>query len=139
MKGYRKVLVAVNGSLHVLHRGMQLARDEKTWLTVLKVVPPYDGDINLTGIRNIEDVLEGGWRDEARTIEQEAEKERILLKTRIETGAVHEKIVSVADEERCDLIVVGRPKHKWLGSIIGDRTVEKVVSKAHCPVLVVDP
>ena len=139
MKGYRKVLVAVNGSLHVLHRGMQLAQDEKTWMTVLKVVPPYDGDINLTGIKNIEDVLEGGWRDAARAIEDEAKKERVLLKTRIETGAVHEKIVEVADEERCDLIVVGRPKRKWLAKIMGDRTVEKVVSQAHCPVLVVDP
>jgi hypothetical protein len=42
MKGYRKVLIAVNGSLDVLKQGIKLAQDEKTWVTVLKVVPPYE-------------------------------------------------------------------------------------------------
>ncbi|WP_333656475.1 hypothetical protein [Dissulfurispira sp.] len=58
MKGYRKILIAVNGSKDVLKEGLQLARDEKCWVTVVKVIPSYKGDINLVGIKNIEDVLD---------------------------------------------------------------------------------
>ena len=57
MKGYRKVLIAVNGSKEVLRQGLKLAGDEECWVTVVKVIPPYEGDLNLVGIKNIEDVL----------------------------------------------------------------------------------
>jgi hypothetical protein len=60
MKGYRKVLIAVNGSKEVLRQGIKLAQDEKTWITVVKVVQPYEGDLNLTGIKNLNDVLDDG-------------------------------------------------------------------------------
>ena len=32
----------VNGNVEVLKEGVKLARDEKTWVTVVKVVPEYD-------------------------------------------------------------------------------------------------
>ncbi|MBI4690885.1 MAG: hypothetical protein HY754_11580, partial [Nitrospirae bacterium] len=57
MKGYRKILIAVNGSKEVLRQGLKLAYDEECWVTVIKVIPPYEGDLNLTGIKNIGDVL----------------------------------------------------------------------------------
>jgi hypothetical protein len=67
MRGYRKVLIAMNGSMDVVNEGIKMARDEKTWVTVLKVIPANEGDLNLTGIKNIEDVLDSGARtDEAR-------------------------------------------------------------------------
>lgn len=43
MKGYRKILIAVNGSKDVLLKGLKLAGDEKCWVTVVKVLPPYEG------------------------------------------------------------------------------------------------
>ena len=39
MKGYRKVLIALNGHKEVLEQGIKLAQDEKTWITVVKVRP----------------------------------------------------------------------------------------------------
>jgi nucleotide-binding universal stress UspA family protein len=137
MKGYRKVLVAVNGNKGVLNYGINLAGDEKTWLTVVKVIPAYEGDINLTGIKKIEDVLDSGGRQAIKEIEATAQTTGALIKTRLEEGDVSGRIVEVAQEERCDLIVMGAPKKKWYRKILGDNAVEKVIAGASCPVLVV--
>jgi nucleotide-binding universal stress UspA family protein len=61
----------------------------------------------------------------------------VLIKTRIEEGEPHRKIVEAAKEERCDVIIMGAKKRSWLRRLFGDNTVEKVISQAPCPVLVV--
>jgi len=141
MKGVRKVLVAVNGNLEVLDAGIQLSRDEKTWVTVVKVVPEYDGDLNLTGIKNIRDMLDSGAGAAEAGIKSEAEAQRALIKTRIETGDIHEKILDVAEEENCDIIVMGASRKRGISGVInrllGGNTLERVVRNATCPVLVV--
>ena len=137
MKGYRKILIAVNGSKEVLVKGLQLASDEKCWVTVVKVIPPYEGDLNLTGIKNIEDVLDSEGRKVISDINSTAEAEGALIKTRLEEGDIHKKIVEVAEEERCDIIIMGSRKRNWIRKIFGDNVVEKVINQAPCPVFVV--
>jgi nucleotide-binding universal stress UspA family protein len=138
MKGYRKVLIAVNGSLDVLEQGLKLAQDERTWVTVVKVIPPYDGDLELTGIKDIEDVLNSGARKIAAGVRTVAESEGALIKTRIEEGDADKKIVDVAREENCDLIILGTKKKKgFLARLFGDHVIEKVINQAPCPVFVV--
>lgn len=137
MKGYRKVLIALNGSANVLDKGLKLACDEKCWITVVKVLPPNEGDLNLVGIRNIEDVLDNGSRAASAMIAKSAETEGVLVKTRIEKGDASEKILEVAEEERCDVIVMGSKKRGLLRRIFGDNTVGKVIHRSSCPVFVV--
>jgi nucleotide-binding universal stress UspA family protein len=138
MKGYRKVLIAVNGSMDVLHQGLHLAQDEKCWVTVVKVIPPNEGDLELVGIKNLDDLLDSGGQAAVDRINRTAKTEGALVKTRLETGEVHRKIVEVAEEERCDLIIMGAQKvKKGLMRLFGDNTVEKVIGSAPCPVLVV--
>jgi nucleotide-binding universal stress UspA family protein len=138
MRGYRKVLIAVNGSKEVLKHGIRLAQDEKTWVTVLKVVQPFEGDLDLTGIKNLNDVLDDGGSRALADIGRIAESEGALLKTRLETGNVSDRIVEVAEEERCDLIIMGSKKNKGLFSrLFGDHVVEKVIDRAPCPVYLV--
>ncbi len=137
MKGYRKILIAVNGSKEVLVKGLQLASDEKCWVTVVKVIPPYEGDLNLTGIKNIEDVLDSEGRKVISDINSTAEAEGALIKTRLEEGNIHKKIVEVAEEERCDIIIMGSRKRNWIRKIFGDNVVNKVINQAPCPVFVV--
>ncbi|HEY5999564.1 MAG TPA: universal stress protein [bacterium] len=137
MRGVRKVLIAVNGSKDVLRRGLQLAGDEKCWVTVVKVVPESAGDLDLTGVKDVADVLDGGVGRDLREIRGIAAGERALVKTRVESGAVHERILAVAAEERCDVIVLGRRERSWLRRLFGDNVVGKVISRAPCPVLVV--
>lgn len=138
MKGYRKVLIALNGSRAVLEQGIRLAKDEKTWITVVKVVQPFDGDLNLTGIKNLNDVLDDGGAAAVREINKTAEAEGALVKTRLEQGDVPQRIVEVAEEEKCDLIIMGSKKKKGiLSRLFGDHVVERVIDRAPCPVFVV--
>jgi nucleotide-binding universal stress UspA family protein len=137
MKGYRKILIAMNGSREVLREGLKLAGDERCWVTVVKVIPPYDGDLDLTSIKNIGDVLESNARKDAAVIKEIAVTERALVKARIEQGKVHEKIVEVAEDENCDLIIMGRNTTNWFRKLFRKNVIEKVISTAPCPVLVV--
>jgi len=137
MKGYRKIVIAVNGSKDVLRQGLSLAQDEKCWVTVVKVVPPHNGDLNLVGIKNIGDVLDNGARKEANEIMNVAQTESALVKTRVEEGDIPEKIVEVAEDEKCDLIIMGANKTNWFRKLFGKNVVEKVINQAPCPVLVV--
>ncbi|MDP2276634.1 MAG: universal stress protein [Nitrospirota bacterium] len=138
MKGYRKILIAVNGSKNVLAEGLKLAGDEQCWVTVVKVIPPNEGDLNLTGIKNIGDVLDSGGERAISEFQNIAKAERMLIKTRLEEGKTHEKIIEVAEEERCDLIILGaQKKRNRLLKIFGGNTIEKVIHNAPCPVLVV--
>jgi nucleotide-binding universal stress UspA family protein len=138
MKGYRKVLIALNGHQEVLQQGIKMAQDEKTWITVVKVVQPFDGELDLTGIKNLQDVMDDGGRQALVDVEQAAGREGVLIKTRLEQGDVTQRIVEVAQEERCDLIIMGSKKKKGLFSrFFGDHVVEKVINLAPCPVYVV--
>ncbi len=137
MKGYRKILIAVDGSKEVLRDGLKIAQDESCWVTVLKVIPPYEGDLNLTGIKNIGDVLNSGAEKEIREFKNIAEAERTLIKTRLEEGEVDRKIVEVAQDEKCDLIIMGANRTNWIKKIFGKRLLEKVIRNSPCPVLVV--
>jgi nucleotide-binding universal stress UspA family protein len=137
MKGCRKILIAVNGSKDVLRQGIKLAENERTWITVVKVIPENEGELNLTGVRNIGDVLDSFSEKERSEIDAIASEERLLIRTRIEEGEPHQKIVEVAEEERCDVIIMGAKKRSWMRRLFGDNTVEKVISQAPCPVLVV--
>lgn len=138
MKNYRKILIAVNGSLDVLKHGLKLAQDEKTWATVVKVIPPYEGDLDLTSVKSIEDVLESGVAKVLADIKSTADAEGALVKMRVEEGDISEKIVEVAEEERCDLIVLGANKSKkFLSRLFYGSVVADIIDRAPCPVYVV--
>ena len=138
MRGFRKVLIALNGSREVLQKGIQLAQDEKAWVTVVKVVQPFDGNIDLTGIKNLDDILDDGGARALTDVREMAAAEGALIKTRLEEGDVPQRILEVAEEERCDLIIMGSRKRKGiLSRLFGDHVVEKVIRQASCPVFVV--
>jgi nucleotide-binding universal stress UspA family protein len=137
MRGVRKILIAVNGSKDVLRQGLELAGDEKCWVTVVKVVPENEGDLDLTGVKDVGDILASGAKREVAEIRAVADAAGALVKTRVEAGEVHERILEVAEEERCDVIILGRQKRSWLRKLCGDNVVGKVVRRAACPVLVV--
>ena len=104
---------------------------------MVKVIPPYEGDLNLVGVKNIEGVLKSDGEKAVAEIKDTAQNEGALIKTRLEEGDVPKKIVEVAEEEKCDLIIIGAKKRNWVKKLLGDGVVEKVINNAPCPVLVV--
>jgi nucleotide-binding universal stress UspA family protein len=134
MRGCRKILIAMNGYKEVLTQGIRLAQDEKSWITVVKVI---QCDFNLTGV-SLRDMLDDGGTAALSDINKSAEAEGALVKTKLEHGDVPQRIVAVAVEEKCDLIIMGSKKKKGiLSRIFGDHVVEKVIDRAPCPVFVV--
>lgn len=138
MKGHRNLLVTADSSPGVLREGLRVAEEENCWLTVLKVVPTYEGDIDLTGVRNVRQVLTsdraGEWRTWQRKLREEA-----AARVRVEQGELSDTINRVAEEEGCDLIIMGVKKRAgFLRRLFEGNLVHKVARDAPCSVMVVD-
>jgi nucleotide-binding universal stress UspA family protein len=137
MKNYRKVLIAVNGSMDVLTKGLRLAEEEKCQVTVVKVVPSFEGDLSLIGVKNIKDAIDGDTEKAISDIEEVAKAESATVKVRIENGDIDKKIAEVAEEERSDLIIMGANRQSTLKDLILGNLVGKVTSQTDRPVFLV--
>ncbi|MHB8811381.1 MAG: universal stress protein [Desulfobulbaceae bacterium] len=111
MANYRKILVAYDGSASAkngLAIAADIARKDKSWIKVLAVVPDYQGDLELIGVSNIKETIEGPGQKLLAEAKQLGEGYGVHIFTNLEQGEPYERIVRVAAEENCDLIVMGR-------------------------------
>jgi len=135
MKGYRKILIAVNGKMDVLTEGLKSVKDEKCIVTVLKVVPSFEGDLGLVGVKNIGDVLSSDRDRLISEIEDVAKAKGAVVTTRVEEGDIQQKILEVAEEEESDVIIMGDGRQSLIKKVLGMNVTAKVVSQAPCPVM----
>ena len=140
MAKYRKILVAYDGSpsaQNALSLASQLAREDKSWIKVLAVVPPYLGDLELLGVSDIKEAITGPGQELLAEAKQLADREGVHILTNLEQGEPYEQIVHVAEEENCDLIVMGRRgKGKMERALIGSVTA-RVIGHTGKDVLVI--
>jgi nucleotide-binding universal stress UspA family protein len=111
MAKYRKILVAYDGSpsaKNALTLAGKLAREDKSWIKVLAVAPNYEGDLDLIGVSNIKEAIAGPGERLLAEARQIADSEDLHILTNLQQGEPYEQIVWVADEENCDLIIIGR-------------------------------
>jgi len=140
MANYRKILVAYDGSAsakNCLAVASHLAKEDKSWIKVLTVLPSYEGDLELVGVSNIKETIEGPGRkllEEAREI---ADHEDVHILTNMTQGEPYDKIVHVADDENCDLIVMGRKGMNPLERELVGSVTAKVIGYTRKDVLVV--
>jgi nucleotide-binding universal stress UspA family protein len=140
MGKYRKILVAVDGSessRNALFQAFRLAVDEKCWITVTSVVPPYEGEIEILGVKDIKAALRRPCDEALGEAQKLAEQERVLLKTVCEEGAIHERIVDLADAENCDLIIMGRRGLRTVERMLVGKVTARVIGHTQRDVLVV--
>jgi nucleotide-binding universal stress UspA family protein len=140
MGKYRKILVAVDGSesgRNALLQAFKFAADEKCWITVTSVVPPYNGEIEIISIKDIRASLRKPCDDALREARKLAETERALIKTVCEEGEIHERIVDLADAENCDLIIMGRRGLRPVERMLVGRVTARVIGHSQRDVLVV--
>ncbi|MBI4697461.1 MAG: universal stress protein [Nitrospirae bacterium] len=137
---YRKILVAIDGSsssLNALRQAIRLACTEGCWITAVSVVPPYDGDLNLTGVGNIKKALREPMEKALSMAAEIANSERAALKTVCEEGEPHEKIVDLAEGENFGLIVMGRRGlHPIERALIGS-VAARVIGYSQTDILIV--
>jgi nucleotide-binding universal stress UspA family protein len=140
MGRYRKILVAVDGSessRNALRQAFRLAVDEKCWITVTSVVPPYTGDLDLTAVTDVRASLTKPCEDALGDARRLADEDRALIKTVCEIGETYERIVDLADAENCGIIVMGRRgRGRFERALMGSVTA-RVIGHTQRDVLVV--
>ncbi len=139
MNEYGNLLIAVNEAEGPLLEGLRIAREGNSWATVLKVVPPFQGDLDLTGVRDTKSVIGSASHGEEARLRRIVYENGMAAKVMVEPGDVADTIIRVAAERKCDLIVMGaRKKAGRLYRYLNGNIVNKVANGAHCAVMVVD-
>jgi nucleotide-binding universal stress UspA family protein len=137
---YKKMLIAVDGSessMHALRESFKLANNEQSWITVLSVIPTYEGDLGATWITNVKEAMAKPCKIALLEAEKLAKSERVLIKTVCEEGGIYERIVDLADAENCDLIVMGRKGISGLEKVLVGSVTARVIGHSQRDVLVV--
>ena len=140
MGRYRKILVATDGSdsgRNALLQAFRLAVDEKCWITVASVIPPYEGDVDLTGVKDVRASLAKPCTDALEEAQKLAEREHALIKTVCEEGETHERLVDLADAENADIIVMGRRGRSGFERALVGSVTARVIGYSQRDVLVV--
>ena len=140
MASYRKILVAYDGSAsakNALAVASHLAKEDKSWIKVLSVLPTYSGDLELVGVSNIGETIEGPGKKLLAEAQEIADNEDVHILTNMTQGEPYDKIVHVADDENCDLIIMGRRgTHQLERELVGSVTA-RVIGYTPKDVLVV--
>lgn len=140
MANYRKILVAYDGSAsakNALAIAADIAKKDKSWIKVLAVVPDYQGDLELIGVSNIKETIEGPGQKLLAEAKQLAEGHGVHVFTNLEQGEPYERIVRVAAEEKCDLIVMGRSGLSHLERTLMGGVTARVIGHTDRNVLIV--
>lgn len=138
MSNYSKILVAFDGSESSRNAlGQTLARFEESWIKVLIVTPAYDGDLELIGIHDIQGLLRGPTEELKQAARKIIGSESARVSIEVVKGEAFERIVDVAENESCTLIVMGRRGlHRVERMLMGSVTA-KVIVHSSTDVLVI--
>ncbi len=140
MGRYRGILVAIDGSdssIHALRQSFKLATNEKSSITVVCVVPAYEGDLNLVAVGNIMESIRKPCEDALSEAKRIAKAEGALIKTVCEEGEPHERIIDLAETENCELIIMGRRGIGHLERALVGSVTARVIGYSQRDVLVV--
>ena len=138
-----KILVAIDGSKDAgkgVQVALDIARAQGAEVVLLAVIPAYPGiDLEITA--RARDSLESKLSFQA---EQALGKAKELFQTEgmtpkallISSGAIADEIVTMAEQEKMDLIVIGSRGLGATGRFSLGGTAMKIISQAPCSVLV---
>jgi nucleotide-binding universal stress UspA family protein len=133
-----KILVGYDGSEaagHALARAAQVAQRGDGAVTVISVVP-----LQPSGPRSAGPVMPGDVEEHGRELDEAVAKLKelgVTAETIEAVGHPAESIVDEADRGGFDLIIVGSRGHHGVTRFLVGSTSTRVVTHAHCDVLVV--
>ena len=137
---YKKILIAVDGSessMHALRESFKLANNEQSWITVLSVIPTYEGDLGAMWITSVKEAVAKPCKIALLEAEKLAKDEGVLIKTVCEEGEIYERIVDLAESENCDLIIMGRRGMSRLKRALVGSVTARVIGHSQKDVLIV--
>ncbi len=144
MVAINRILVPIDFSTYskkALQYAVPFARKFKGEIVLLHVVEPaiYPADFNFgqVGIPSIEDELKTKAEQELQKLQERETKRRARSSIMVRVGKPFIEIINLAKEENIDLIIMATHGHSGIEQILFGSTAERVVRKAHCPVLTV--
>lgn len=140
MKRFNHILVGVDESdsgFHALDQAIRLARWSKSQVTVLAVVPFYEGDLSLVGVKNPKTIIDGPGQDILIRAIDLADSHQFHIQIACESGDPAEKILSHAQSIQADLIVIGAGRLlSRLAAIMGG-TLGRIIRQCRQDVLII--
>jgi nucleotide-binding universal stress UspA family protein len=139
-KGYRKILVAIDGSdssMHALQESLSLAFKEGSQITVVSVAPRFEGDLSLMEVGNISAALKNPFEIALSKAKEMAKSSRLSITIISEEGEPYERILDVAEAENCDLIVMGTKGMSGIERVLVGSVAAAVIGHSHRDVLVI--
>jgi len=140
MNIYKKILVAIDGSktsMNALREFVNFSRADNPDITIVTVIPPYDGDLNALWVDNIDSAIKkqcDAAISDALKIAQEA---GVTVRAVCEEGEIHERIVALADTENYDLIVMGKKGMSLIEKAFVGSVTARVIGYSRQDVLVI--
>jgi nucleotide-binding universal stress UspA family protein len=140
MNIYKKILIAIDGSktsLNALREFITFSRADNPDITIVSVIPPYDGDLNALWVDNIASAIKKQC-DMALTDAVKIAKEAgVTVRAVCEEGEIHERIVDLADAENFDLIVMGKKGLSLIEKAFVGSVTTRVIGYSRQDVLVI--
>lgn len=137
---FKRILVGFDGSesaQRALSSALDLAVEMGSEVLAITVVPPpefseLEGEVDAAVAE-----ANGPLAQRIRWAKKQAAKAGAKFTIRKQLGHPAESLVRVAEEEKCDLIVLGRRGHSRVRHWLLGSTTDRVVDHAYCTVMIV--
>jgi nucleotide-binding universal stress UspA family protein len=136
MKPYRHLLAAVDGSEPSLHALEQAFSLPDCRVTAAAVVPPLPGGIKPVG-PEAEALLQAPYEEALAACRDLAAARNLSLETLVLRGEPHEALSAAAEEQQCDLVVIGKRGQDLPPGAPMGKVTERVIGYCPLDVLVV--
>ena len=144
--GIRSILVPIDFSGHArkaLKYAVPLAAQSGASLRLIYVVEPtvYPADLGFGQVvlPGVEDELRQKGAEELTELIEAEIGDRVPASSTVRTGTPSKEILAEAEERGVDLIVIATHGHSGVEHVLFGSTAERIVRKAHCPVLTIRP
>jgi nucleotide-binding universal stress UspA family protein len=140
MSIYKKVLIAVDGSdtsMHALREFLKFSKTERLSITVVSVLPAYEGDLASMWTNNIKASMRKGCDASLAEARKIAAEEGVPIETLCEEGEIYERIIDLADAENYDLIVMGKKGMSLIEKAFVGSVTSRVIGYSRQDVLVI--
>jgi len=144
--GLHSILVPIDFSVHsknALKYAIPMAEKFGAKLHLVYVVEPtvYPADLGFGQVvlPGVEDELREKGAEELQSLIEKEIAGRVEASSTVRTGNPHHEILSEADEQEVDLIVVATHGHSGVEHMLFGSTADRIVRHARCPVLTVRP
>jgi nucleotide-binding universal stress UspA family protein len=137
---YSVIVVGADGSPTsdiAVAEAVELASKHRAKLRVVHVTPEVKESVDFYSIQEVKEALHDEGREILGKACSLADTKGVEVVGHIVAGEPEDKLVSFADEYDADLIVMGSHGHSGIVKLLMGSVTEKVVSHAHCSVLVV--